>query len=486
MEATVTKLPVAPLSKLDEVIAKLHEAKKANLTADEWSIFWPPLVFNLDPVGEAKAIEALVDILGVGKQPLKAMMKAFREQQEQQRQIAAGGVVGGKQDKYATLVKILREDRNLLVQPPRFNLMTQAVELVGASGSSKDLTDAHVSKLREDLGKLGTGFSFGKDDVFDALNQIAHEREYHPVKEYLLGLTWDGIPRLDGVAKEFLGARGDLDAILTRKWFISAVARGLRPGCKVDTAFIPAGGQGIKKSTFFKTLGGEWYRDTSLDLSNKDSYTSLRGAWIYEWPELETMQRARSQNSVKAFLSSQEDYYRPPYGRTMVRVPRSCVIVGTTNDAEFLTDPTGNRRYWPMEVHAKKIDLVKLAADRDQLWAEAVVAFQNDEQWWLTDEEEKRLAEEQAQYVAEDPWQALIKEYVDGDYILPGTKDTKGPKLEFVTTGDLLVKAIGKEGKYQSRADQMKLAGLMLNLGWEKAQPRIEDGRRRGWARPSA
>ncbi len=364
--------------------------------------------------------------------------------------------------------------------------MTQTVELVRSSGSSTDLADVHVSKLREDLGKLGTGFSFGKDDVFDALTQVAHERAYHPVREYLTSLTWDGILRLDAVAKEYLGAKQELAPVLVRKWFISAVARALQPGCKVDTALILTGGQGVKKSTFFKTLGGDWYCDTSLDLSDKDSYAALRGAWIYEWPELETMQRARSQNTVKAFMSSQEDKYRPPYGRTPVKVPRSCVIVGTTNDEQFLTDPTGNRRYWPVEVYAKKIDLQKLAAERDQLWAEAVVAYQNDEHWWLTEDEEERLAEAQAEYLTEHPWESIVRKYVDGGHIIPGPdgRPVPAPKLDFVTTTELLTQAIGKDAARQSRSDQMALAEAMRKLKWKKAEPMINGVRLRGWERP--
>ena len=496
MEATVHQLPVPERSTIAAVVAKIEEAKKQNLSADEWSMFWPKLVYNahLDPVGEAKVIEALDEILGVGKRALTQTLKGYREGQR----AVTGGAPGARPDKYTTLVKLLREDRKLLAALPQFNQVSQSVELVTPSGSAVSLEDVHVSKLREELGKLGTGFSFGKDDVWDALKQIGQmEHSYHPVQQYLNGLTWDGIPRLNDVAKEYLGAEDDLSAMLLRKWFISAVARALKPGEKVDTVLILVGEQGIRKSTFFKTLGGEWFSDTSLDLHNKDSFGALRGAWIYEWPELETVQRARSQNLVKAFLSSTEDYYRPPYGRTLIRVPRSCVIVGTTNDSQFLTDPTGNRRYHPVEVTVDQIDQSKLAANREQLWAEAVVAYKNDEQWWLNEAEGLLLAEAQSKHVVEHPWTEAVRKYVHGGtdaYVEvngalmpkhnPDGSRAKTPKLDFVTTAELLTHALRKPLGHQHKTDEQTMGGVMRGLGWEHKRRMQDKVQEWGWARP--
>ena len=463
------------------VIAKFNEYAAEKPSTEEWREMWPPMIFNakVGAVGEEQVIRHLV-VLGVGsKSALNKEMKEFRARQHQ-KQVEAGCSPAAKRDKYVTLVNLLRTDRALLPRLPRFNEMSQAVEF-----GADELRDVDVSRLRERLGKLGTGFSFGKDEIFDAVAQVAHEKPYHPVREYLNGLTWDGVPRLNNVAASYLGAEGSLAPILMLKWFISAVARALRPGCKVDTALILVGKQGVKKSTFFKTLAAPWFSDTAIDLGDKDSYGVMGRAWIFEWGELESMQRARSQNVVKAFMSSTEDTYRPPYGRVPVTVKRSGVPVGTTNDDDFLTDPTGNRRYWPIRVERAEIDVVRLAGDRDQLWAEAVAAFKNDEQWWLTDEEQAMLEDSQHQYEAGSPWEDQIRDYVDGKCTLfkDGEVVQVGP-FNWVTTSDLLANAIGKPVPQQKRSDQMEIARAMGQLGWQTGQ-RMEGGARlRGYSRP--
>ncbi len=238
-------------------------------------------------------------------------------------------------------------------------------------------------------GPRGGSLHVAKDRVRDAIHLAAVKRSRHPVREFLQQLKWDGVERIGSVLEDILGIEPtELSQAIIRAWFISAVARPLQPGCKVDHVLILVGPQNLGKSSFFVQLvGTKWFSDSVIDIQNRDSYLLLRRVWILEWSELEAMQRARHQDSVKAFITSCVELFRAPYARAIEAVPRTCVIVGTTNAEGFLTDATGNRRYWPIRV-GKLIDLEKLAEVRDQLWAEAVVAFQKGEhgQWSRSDE----------------------------------------------------------------------------------------------------
>jgi predicted P-loop ATPase len=185
---------------------------------------------------------------------------------------------------------------------------------------------------------------------------------------------------LEQVATEILRVRAESDeeltlfVLLVRRWFISLVARALSPGCKVDTALILEGAQGAGKSSFFRVIAGEWFSDTEMAL-DKDAMLQLRGAWVYEWSELENVTSRQSVSRVKAFLTSTEDKYRPPFGRTPITVKRSGVSVGSTNNQDFLHDPSGSRRFWVIPISG--IDLPRLKAQREQLLAEAVAARQD-------------------------------------------------------------------------------------------------------------
>jgi putative DNA primase/helicase len=234
---------------------------------------------------------------------------------------------------------------------------------------------------------------------------VAQQHRYHPVREFLSRLEWDGVSRIASVLEEILGVEPtELSQAMMRAWFISAVARPMKPGCKVDHVLILVGPQSLGKSQFFVELAGpKWFSDSVIDIQNRDFYLLLRRVWILEWSELESMQRARHQDAAKAFITSAVDVYRAPYARATESVPRTSIIVGTTNDPSFLSDPTGNRRYWPIAVK-RELNLTRLAEWRDQLWAEAVVAFKKGEKWWLTSTMEGRLSEQQEDFEQVDPW----------------------------------------------------------------------------------
>lgn len=245
------------------------------------------------------------------------------------------------------------------------------------------------------------GLSAPTTIIHEALLWKARKDVRHPVREWLGELEWDRVPRLATWAADYLGAEPDpLVAQMARRWMIQAIARAYEPGAKADAVLILQGKQGCGKSTTIAVLGREWYRDTPLDLSSKDRFDSLRGAWIYELAELDSMRRAEAQ-TLKAFVSSQTDSYRPAYGRNVVDTPRCCVFAGTTNDLQFLQDSTGSRRWWIVPVG--QCDVVGLEAVIEQLWAEARDAYYAGEAWHLAKELEEERAVRAEVYELTDP-----------------------------------------------------------------------------------
>ena len=317
--------------------------------------------------------------------------------------------------------------------------------------------------------KEGDGMKFTIDDIERALLQVSLEHRFHPVQEYLVRLQWDGTDRIPELASRVLGlgtAVTALDIALLRKWMLSAVARAMQPGCKVDTVLVLVGPQGARKSTFFRVLASDaWFSDSSFDPSSKDGMEAMSGSWIYEWPELESMQRARSQNSVKAFVTSQEDEFRPSYGRHRVRRPRTCVIVGTSNDDDFLVDPTGARRYWPIRV-MERIDTDLLKDMRDQLWAQAMELYLSEERWTLTPEEEQQLIQAQRAFQQTSAWDDIL-----GPWLISRADQT----LDMAT---ILEQAFGLSRGTWSKGDEQKAGAAMKRCGWTLFRARLEGGQR--------
>jgi predicted P-loop ATPase len=362
---------------------------------------------------------------------------------------------------YLTAVEILRKNARDVLEGRQLELN----EMSGRPEIGRlPLRDSDVSRIRGlvearftgglDKNNNEVGMVLGREDLRDAVDQVASENPYHPVRHYLRNLAWDGVERIGSIPEDVLGAdRTELNQAMMRRWFVSAVARALKAGCKVDTVFILVGLQGVRKSTFFKTLADPWFIDSSVDIHNKDSFQVLRGAWIYEWAELEVLRRARDATAAKAFLSSAVDTYRPSHARYVVDVPRSCVIVGSTNERDFLTDSTGNRRFWPLD--ARRVDIEILAQQRDQLWAEAVARFDRGEQWWFDAGETAALEYLHEHYHAADSWDETVIAF--------------DPSDDF-TTGDVLRHALKKEIGTWSKPDEMRVARILRRHGWEQVK----------------
>lgn len=244
---------------------------------------------------------------------------------------------------------------------------------------------------------------------------VAQQQPYHPIRDYLTGIAWDGIPRIDRL---FIDYGFGVDTIYTRTvgrcLLLAAVARVFDPGCKYDQIVILEGAQGIGKSRFCALLGGDYSRDVHLDLRNyKDVVGLIHNLWIVEFSELDALNKA-DVAALKAFLSRSDDMCRLPYARTAQSHPRQCVFIGTTNpDAtgQYLRDTTGNRRYWPIAVNG--FDLERFRLDRDQLWAEAVARYRAGEPWWATDSRTLSLAEAmQKERLVSDPYELPLANYL--------------------------------------------------------------------------
>lgn len=253
----------------------------------------------------------------------------------------------------------------------------------------------------------------GNDTANAAATTISHEQTTDSLQDYLRSLKWDGTPRAGSVG-EMLGAPSDLSAELVLRWLVSAVARAMRPGCQVDHVLVLEGSQGIRKSTALRTLFDPldrgWFRDDLPPLNSKDAQQFLEGTWCVEIAELDAVNSRRAElEHVKAFLSRRVDSYRPPYARRVQDFPRRVVFAGSTNDAHYLKDTTGNRRWWPIACESA-INIAALAEQVGQIWAEAVQLFDSKYEWWLdsTTPANEDLAKVQESRRTIDPWEAEV------------------------------------------------------------------------------
>ncbi|MBF0584843.1 MAG: toprim domain-containing protein [Magnetococcales bacterium] len=299
-----------------------------------------------------------------------------------------------------------------------------------------------------------------------AMETIGAQTRIHPVRDWMDSLVWDTNPRLSTWLTDYFGvADSSYVQAVARAWLISAIARIYRPGCKADGVLVLVGEQGAKKSQGLKVIGGDWFRDSIFDLSNKDAFIQIRGVWIYELSELSALARADVEK-VKAFMSSQVDSYRPPFGRANVDVPRQLVFAATTNAPEFLKDQTGNRRFWPVDV-ADDIDIAGLTTSRDQLIAEAVAAYKAGEKWWLSKKEEAGAKEEQDSHLAADPWEAKVRSCVK---MMDGVTG--------FTVNDILMQIETDVAKWQVGWDG-RIGIILKKLGYYKKRVQNQEVRER-------
>jgi putative DNA primase/helicase len=311
------------------------------------------------------------------------------------------------------------------------------------------------------------------EPIGQAILAVARDNPIHPVREYLKSLAWDGVPRLEHFAATYLGVTesgetASYSASVGKILLLSAVARAMEPGCKVDTIVVLEGSQGRGKSTALRVLAGDaYFTDSEIDFGNKDAYQSIAGKWIVELAEVDK-HRGRDASQVKAFISSQSDRYRPSYGRLASDHKRGCVLVGTTNADNYLTDATGNRRWLPLRVGV--VDVERLKRDRDQLWAEAVNAYERGDKWWPTGELVSLAADAVETRHQGDPWDEPIADYLAAP---------RAPKA--VTVAEILWRALALPPDRQTRSLTMRVSDILKRLGWEKGQQTVDGKRAMYW-----
>lgn len=307
----------------------------------------------------------------------------------------------------------------------------------------------------------------------DALQAVTDDLHCHPIREYLNTLQWDGIDRLRNWLVDYLSAEpNELVGEFGYRFLISAVARIFKPGCKADCALVLEGPQGAGKSTALASLvpNAEWFADEVSDMGSKDSAQDLGGKWIIEIAELSALRRGEIER-VKSFMSRSVDHYRPSYGRRSQDFPRQCVFAGTTNAETYLADETGNRRFWPVKVG--EIDIPGLVGVRDQLWAEAVAAFKERRQWWLSAEADVLAAREQEKRLIIDPWQDLILEWAE-------------KQNDDVTIRQILCQLLDVPIERQDQAHQNRVSKILRVAGYERRQIRRNGTRCWVYVKPSS
>ena len=348
----------------------------------------------------------------------------------------------------------------------RYNEMRGIVEI---DGKSADLDNVRLDLMIDHALPL----KCGAEEVAGIVLKIAKEQSYHPVKNYLESVHThfgDSTEALQCFADRYFGQSDAIYTIFAIRFLIAAVARIYEPGCKHDTALILQGKQGWGKSTFFKKLAGDdWFDDSLASTSDKDEKLKLNQTWFMEWAELETVFKRKDVSQTKAFLSSSSDKVRPPYGRSVIDMPRRSVIVGSTNQDEFLNDSTGNRRFWIIPL-TKRVPIGELIENRDQIWAAAVHLYKSGMHWHLWQAEEDAASDIAENYQSTDTWQSYIAEYVRG---LPHT-----------TVSSVLENALDLEKGKQDKAAQMRVADILRSLGWKSQRKRIDGMQIRVWVKP--
>lgn len=351
-----------------------------------------------------------------------------------------------------------------------------------AGGSRDEFTEVDALELAAWLGHPERGYRVivKTSMVLEAVEATARRRKRHTVREYLQGLQWDGTPRIGRMFAELFGAEENPYTLGAAPCFmVSAVSRILwcdpkqpTKGSKVDFMVVLEGGQGAGKTTaVLELFSAEWYAEATESPAHKDFYQTLRGRWGVEIGEMDSFSKA-DVAKVKQAITTRFDVYRPSYGRTARSFRRECVFVGTVNKDDYLRDETGARRFLPVRVG--RIDIPRLVAERDQLWAEAVHLFKEDFEWWRLPPGAER---EQDDRFSEDVWTERTLRWITGraspaqyEHIGVHDKGKHGEPLEF-SVGDVLTHALRVDPARQDRSAATRVGSILVRLGCQHYRP---------------
>ena len=337
-----------------------------------------------------------------------------------------------------------------LIQPA-LNLRTMEIESKGIPISEEEFENLNVVMARDH------GLKFSKGNLQSTIRAQSGGAKYDPIHRYLSGLGCSEKEVLSDrewarIAQLMLGLGDGWSQTVIQKWLISAIARVLEPGCKVDYALMLYGEQGIGKSSFFRALAGDYFTDSMGGLDQiKDDLMILHKAWIAEWSEADQVfVGANKAERIKRFVSAQDDTFRLPYGRTAQTLKRRSVIVGTTNRDDWANDPSGNRRFPVLKPTA--IDTEWIKENRDRIWGRAVVEYRKGTQWWFSKEEEKQITEVASQYAAKN------------DLVEMALAELKRVKGEWRSTRDLLAEITERDAMTLSQRELNGFARLLSGL----------------------
>jgi len=362
---------------------------------------------------------------------------------------------------------------------PALNALSQEVSLGGDLSKvrkyfpeiNKSITDLTLHGLRRAI-ISDYMFEPSLQQVSEAISCLAVPHSFHPIKSYLSDLVWDGEDRITEFFYRYAGGeKGAYNAGVAEMFFRASVARVKEPGIKFDSMIILEGAQGCGKSTLIKVLGGDWTLEglpSTNSMDNKDVIQAIQGHWLVEVEELAVMSKSDVE-SIKAFVSRTTDKARFAYARESREYRRQCIFIGTTNDAEYLLDSTGNRRFIPVEVSS--VALAELRRDRDQIWAQAV-------QLWLADPTVESLFLKESLWAEAGEQQELRRIADPIEFKLIGHLRQIEPEVDFIGQEELVFVAFGKvDGSSIQTKDMRRLGRAMQTIeGWTAARRRT-DGR---------
>lgn len=321
----------------------------------------------------------------------------------------------------------------------------------------REITDSELGSLKHYLFQK-YGYDAERDTIYRAVDFVARQATYHPIRSWLKTLQWDGVKRLDSWLAAYCGAEDtQYTRLIGPKVLLGAVSRILEPGCKMDYTLILEGEQGGGKSTVCEILGikPEWFATMRPDM-DKDARQVLSRKWMVEFAEIDALGK-REATTVKAFMATAVDTYRPPYGRAPSDFPRQSIFIGTVNPGasyEYLNDPTGARRFWP--VKCGDIDLPALRRDVAQLYAEAMQEYKNGALRYVGEEFQELLKTEvkKRQYV--DPFVESIRDYQEGN------PDTNTVSIQWLAMNVCHVRAEAYDARIRRR-----MIEALSYLGWK-------------------